>query len=222
LDDRVTPLERSCVITFNYDLAADFALRRDLHIDDALPRTPGSGYPLLKLHGSLNWFYCSTCGQIIPWDLQQFVSEVIKSRSSATAPIKLSPEFTRWHHLVQLGHQVSSAPVLAPPTWNKGEYHRMLSSVWSRAARELKDAENIFVIGYSLPPTDEFFRHLYSLGTAGKAILQRFWVFNPDRTGTVEERFRRLLGPGAEQRFEYFAETFGAAISRISKTFAQN
>ena len=112
---------------------------------------------------------------------------------------------------------MNAEPVLVPPTWNKTDYHRELGSVWSRAAKELSEADSIFVMGFSLPPTDSFFSYLYALGTVGKVPLKRFWVFNPDRAGEVENRFRNLLGPGAEQRFKYFTDTFEEGIQRISE-----
>jgi hypothetical protein len=37
--------------------------------------------------------------------------------------------------------------------------------VWRTAAQHLSEAEHIFIIGYSLPETDQFFRYLYGLGT---------------------------------------------------------
>jgi hypothetical protein len=40
-----------------------------------------------------------------------------------------------------------------------GNAHTGLSSVWRAAATHLAEAENVFIIGYSLPDTDEFFRY---------------------------------------------------------------
>lgn len=109
-----------------------------------------------------------------------------------------------WTVSEQLGlNGLISEPVIVPPTWNKADSHRALESVWARAAKELAESENIFVIGYSMPETDAFFRHLYALGTVGDTTIRRFWVFNPDHT--LEERFRNLLGPGAERAFKFFS-----------------
>jgi hypothetical protein len=91
--------------------------------------------------------------------------------------------------------------------------------VWARAAAELAEAENIFVIGYSLPPSDAFFRFVHALGTVGKKTLRRFWVFNPDNTRTVRGRSESLLGHGARARFEYDPDTFSSAIKEIRKLF---
>jgi hypothetical protein len=115
---------------------------------------------------------------------------------------------------------MTGEPVLVPPTWNKADSHRALEKVWSLAAHELSGAENIFVIGYSMPETDSFFRHLYALGTVGGIMLRRFWVFNPNHS--VERRFHDLLGPGAEDRFEFNPgghNTFSDAINYLLSVF---
>ena len=54
-------------ITFNYDLALDFALHwSDVRFDYTLDEKRSLNFlPLLKLHGSLNWTACEGCGSII-------------------------------------------------------------------------------------------------------------------------------------------------------------
>src|SRR5262249_15169356 len=64
------------LITFNYDLALDYALhfnslRPNYCLDDNV-----QGIPFMKVHGSLNWARCSKleCGAIAPWHLHEFFS----------------------------------------------------------------------------------------------------------------------------------------------------
>jgi len=220
LKQQAFPEQDSCVITFNYDLAIDFALAaRDIAINYALADQLFVGaYPLLKLHGSLNWFTCDSCA-IVAWNLASFAKNRLTNQEiqAKWAPIKLSALTSTFHN--DPGHHIASEPVIVPPTWSKAEHHRLLATVWRRAAQELREAENIYVIGFSLPPTDEFFKYLYSLGTVGDTILRRFWVFDPEPSRSVEQRFRTLLGPGAQQRFMYFRETFGSAIGKIRNEY---
>ena len=125
------------------------------------------------------------------------------------------------HDLNQGARKVTGEPLIVPPTWNKGDSHKALTQIWAQAAQALSKAENIFVIGYSLPPSDAFFRYLYALGTAGDVLLKRFWVFNPAQQ-EVEQRFRALLGSGARERFKYFPMTFTQAIDVIEKEFPKS
>ena len=112
-----------------------------------------------------------------------------------------------------------STPVIVPPTWNKTDYNQTLVNVWRRAAEELSEAENIFVIGYSLPETDAFFRYLYALGSIGDNLIKRFWVFDPDPTGEVEPRFRRFLGRAVERRFKFIKTPFPICVDQIRGEF---
>jgi hypothetical protein len=107
-------------------------------------------------------------------------------------------------------------PVIVPPTWSKAEHHARIEQVWREAARELSEARNIYVIGYSLPATDQFFRYLYAVGSIGDGRLRRFWVFDPEKE--VHARFEALLGPGARGRFKPYEMTFEKAISEISRS----
>ena len=116
-------------------------------------------------------------------------------------------------------HDFEPIPVIVPPTPNKGDDYKKLSRVWNKAAKELEEAVNIFVIGYSFPESDVFFRHLYALGSFSQRSLNRFCVFDPDKTGILENRYRKLLALDSTYRFRYFSETFDQAIKTIRKEF---
>jgi hypothetical protein len=89
--------------------------------------------------------------------------------------------------------------------------------MWAHAANQLAEAENIIVIGYSLPKTDQFFPILYALGTVSRAILKRFWLFDPDKDGAVAKRFREMLGEAALQKFHPTQVSFGSAIGHLQQ-----
>jgi hypothetical protein len=206
-------------ITFNYDLAMDYALNyygsnsynycltEDSNTDEN---------PYLKLHGSINWGICEKCNQIIP----RYIHE---------ANFELWPDTKSVHY--DLGSKLSNKqhcnkplkgpPIIIPPTWNKTGYHEQILNVWTKAAKELETAENIFIIGYSLPDSDLFFRYLFALGSESSTRIKRFWVFNPDSQGGVENRFKELIGRGIESRFRYFAFNFRDAVPIIVEALKQ-
>lgn len=226
LRDEATPRHTVSIITFNYDIAADMALYRagmgpDYGINIS-PIAPESGISdpvlLLKLHGSLNWG-AREDGGAYPLPLEEYFSDKttfnngggfckvpigsqIKEYISKLTPIKMKTE-----------------PFLVPPSWNKADHHQGLSEVWAKAARQLEETEYIFIIGYSLPETDAFFRQLYALGTVGQYPLRKIVVYNPDATGQVDARFQGMLGPGAAARYEYRREMFHLAIPDIKRFF---
>ncbi|MCX6641568.1 MAG: hypothetical protein NTW14_13970 [bacterium] len=102
-------------------------------------------------------------------------------------------------------------PEIIPPTWNKGQNLNSPVKVWKQAAKELSEAKEIIVIGYSLPESDLFFRYLFALGTDSTTRIERFIVCNPDIK--VKEKFEKIIGRGIESRFEFYPFKMGVAIN---------
>jgi hypothetical protein len=210
--------DRVSVITFNYDLCFDYACHfYGLPLNYCLTEPYEVGLKFLKLHGSLNWIKCEgeKCGKAVPWSMRDFFSKRNWAWHSDATEVHLSVS-AHFNSFMHCGF-MPSEPLIVPPTWNKAQYHESIESVWQSAARELATAENIFVCGFSYPPTDEFFRYLYALGTIGQAPFKNFIVFDP--VDTVEKRFSDLLGPAAQGRFRFIEQTFGDAIGTIRSMF---
>ena len=218
-------LKAPTIITFNYDLAIDYALfRYEFPINYCFTSSESQvgEINLIKLHGSLNWFECKDKKSIIPYEIEQ-------------EKIQIS-NFIRYHHgenyhfdiidkikgnkisYKGIDYNVKLDPFIIPPTWDKSIYHQELSTVWSQAALDLSIAENIYIIGYSLPITDSFFRYLYAMGSEGVKIIQRFWVFNPDKAN-VKPRFEEFIGTGIKDRFKFLPITFHQAVSCLNKIY---
>lgn len=205
-------------LTFNYDLALDYTLHYMEgwgHFDYCLSEEADTEkYPLLKLHGSINWGVCPECNKIISFDFDDLHYRQNYLDNVPSIQFKLGTDITQKQHH---GRPLNHPPVLVPPTWNKTGYHEELAHVWSKASRELEEAENIFVIGYSLPETDSFFRYLYALGSESETRIKRFWVFNPDPDGTVKSRFDALIGQGIENRYKFIS----GGLGRFEKAIPQ-
>ena len=207
--------KRDCsIITFNYDLGLDYALygRRilpDYSFGD-IDLTGKKFVTYLKLHGSLNWGKCRKCPKITPYRGFQYTKKVV-GRAYSTIPI-ISP--LKRQKCSYCGELLEEDPFIVPPTWNKTAFHAQIDQVWKRAALELKDAENIFVLGYSFPSTDLFFHYLFALGVDMTTILRGFYVYNPDPS--VKERFEDLLGSGISERFHFYDLSFEEVIQGVS------
>ena len=205
------------VISFNYDLALDYALyTAGLQFGYCLgPGSHTGEMDLLKLHGSLNWSRCGGCDEIVAWDLKQFFGKFdwtpLPGATSGT--LEISGRLSKHSHCA--GKCLRPEPLIVPPTWNKGRFHVQLKNVWQVAATHLAEAENVFVVGYSLPLTDEFFRYFYALGSVGEAVFDLFSVVDPDNG--VAERFRQLLGPAASDSFRPILGTFSGAMSGLRR-----
>jgi len=220
LQNDAIPSQTVAVMTFNYDVAVDYALHfNSLRPDYGFGDPVSGNVPLLKLHGSTNWTWCTECETVVPWELNKFFAKhswQFIDESTKNVLLNVSELFPDFEHC---GKPLAPKPFLVPPTWNKADHHKAIEKVWRKAAVELTDAEHIFIIGYSIPETDAFFRLLYSLGTVGPSPLKRLWIFNVDSSGNTERRFRSLVGPGAESIFRYYPESFDSCLSLIKGEF---
>jgi hypothetical protein len=206
----------TAILTFNYDILVEMGfLGTGFGVDYGIAKDTASQkhIPLLKLHGSLNWTTNTENGDIVPL----FISSVMRNidafalATAKTVVIPITEQLGKNRPKENI--QPDGKPIIVPPSWNKADSHRTISKVWSRAAKELSEASSIYIVGYSLPETDTFFRQLYALGTVGETLLKRFWVFNPDPSR--EAVFRSMLGPGAQDRFRFFPLDFSNSISVI-------
>lgn len=210
----------SAVITFNYDIALDIAISygTNVNVEYFINNEDPSKYPLLKLHGSLNWGKCKNCSRIHPLQATKYLDFINSNlrRNRSEGPSKINLPISKYlPNIACCGEPLSEIPVIVPPTWNKTDYHGAISRVWENAASYLAKAENIFVIGYSLPESDAFFRYLFALGLIGPTRIKRFWVFDPNDTGEVELRYKAILGRGIANRFAYHELPFSKAIELI-------
>ena len=217
---------RTAVLTFNYDVALEYGLYRYsipyfYHLSE--PSNPNV-IDVLKLHGSLSWIRCTNCQlrrvldfpTIFSTFRSHFVSgnPIPKIRATANDGVTMPIATT----FAQFGcpscsHAQAGAAELVPPTWNKTSYQGDILNVWKRAGLHLSVAKNVVIIGYSFPETDQFFKHLFAVGTIGKNRFKNILVVNPD--GRLKPRYEQLLGPTSAKKFEFLAETFEDAIPLI-------
>jgi hypothetical protein len=213
------------VITFNYDVALDYSLQfnsvafdyclqapKETDVKREMMKYNNASIDLLKLHGSLNWALCDECKGISAWTFPEFFKSFNWGMHINTDQVRLeiADKLSKRTHC---DLPMVSGPLIVPPTWNKGRFHKQLASVWRTAASHLAEAENIFVIGYSLPSTDEFFRYFYALGSVGESILNTFCVV--DKDPAVEGRFRAILGPSTARRFTFVRIPFEDSLQGI-------
>jgi hypothetical protein len=206
----------AAVLTFNYDIGLDFALaHQGPSFDYCLDNASNGAIPLCKLHGSLNW----TSGEngtepirVIP------MTEVVKDRSGR--PVHQIRMADYAHLLKQENAGTNFVPFIVPPTDSKMLHRRQISKVWEAAADQLRKASSIYVMGYSMPETDEFFRNFLAIATIGDTVLDRFMVIDPD--GSLGSRYSRLLDGRAKSRFGTQQYTFEESAPILLRQIASD
>lgn len=208
---RENTFERDSIITFNYDLLLDLAFHaKGVGADYCLDTPQEEGYKLLKLHGSMNWAVhenCTTKSGIHVASLDDLLSQ----RSSSGGVQKLGAYASMRKSSCESCSKVGLTPVFVPPTWTKSPSLAGLSNVWAAAAEEIQGAEQIVVIGYSLPPTDTFFQYLLALGLRKNTRLNRVVIVNPDMSPDYGNRFKNIFSQSI--KVQSMSEDFGSAVT---------
>lgn len=208
MNDYASPKTNMSIITFNYDLALDYTLNYyGLPIDYGFSNKTDA-ITLLKLHGSINWVKSKDEGGINILGLSTYLRNTQR-------PIL--------HNITEVELPLSNAiyskteeiPFIVPPTWNKSEYNTDLTNVWHRAALEISEARNIYIIGYSFPRSDAFFKYLYALGTIDNDKIRRLWIVNPDTQGEISHRYEEILGSHIKGKYRYIDSTFSEFIANL-------
>lgn len=189
----------STVVTPNYDVLIERAFKElvggeeshgslySVPITHALTRvaTVFGGkvigpFKLLKLHGSLSWYYSgreSYFGEPI------FDAEVPAGWNTDTDSVEAAKMAVS-----------DKTPLVIPPTFGKSSFfqNETILRVWQNAWRAITDADRVFCIGYSLPRSDLNMIHVLRGASfrPGKVV-----VVNQDPDALI--RYRDLL-PGVD------------------------
>ncbi len=171
---------RATVITFNYDVLVEQAFSETLRVEEhtqqsrahpsllyPVPVTPATAragaalapsdldtFSLLKLHGSLSWYYSGP--EAPPGD------NVYSLMEEGWHP----PSTDRDHWVVD------KEPLVVPPLLEKSAFYanNVLRKQWEMARDAIKSADHVTCIGYSLPPTDLTVRFLLSTAVPDLAV----------------------------------------------------
>lgn len=198
------------IVTFNYDIALDYALHyRNVNYDYRLTNSHADhSLAYCKLHGSVNWLYDGKSQLIRTVD---FPSPNRRYRvDSPTLHMPLAD--MRTHLASSIGCE--DAALLAPPTESKLAQRVKLAPVWRAAADALQKAAEVYVVGFSLPPTDDFVRNFLAVAGVGGMTFQRIVVVNPDPRAA--DRIKSFLSPNLQRRFEWEDAKFEKYVGRFA------
>lgn len=172
----------STVITFNYDVLVEAAamdvLDRVRYSWSSLYRVPvtpaasriaavhgDSGpapFSLLKLHGSVTWYWSRSSA-----DANDPIFDIgLRGGWSLEGVTSFYAE-----HLPSL--VADKVPMVIPPTASKSRFYEnaLIRSQWHQAAKALECADELVIIGYSLPQSDLIVRALLATALNNKAVV---------------------------------------------------
>jgi NAD-dependent SIR2 family protein deacetylase len=226
-------LNHTTFVSTNYDILIDNALLKsqpveipgeglDYGVDftnfDLAENTPErwriwhrpmpSAIKLFKLHGSLNWLYCSTCNALTLTPGMKGVIKLLERTHDKIAKCQTCGTFM--------------SPIIVPPTFYKDMSRVFLSLVWNKTENILRQVDHLIFCGYSFPDADIHIKYLIKRVQTNRLNRKplRFTVINSHPGKKLqqkieeEERFKRFLGA----RVEYTKSTF-AQFARDPRRF---
>jgi len=178
------------VVSFNWDLLLESALtelKRNWNYelrDDKLA--------LLKPHGSVDWFD----------------SETTSIKASLTSPVIEQIGRLRVFQYFRMPRLSSPmTPVIVPPLMRKEWKYKEFDRIWRCVWRALRTADEIHIVGFSLPPEDLHVRFVMRsavrINEETRSTPLRITIVNPDKA--VYLRFDRLM----KSKVNYFESGFG-------------
>lgn len=188
--ERDGSLKQTAFLSLNYDIIIDNVLANkypEYHLDYGIDfinfeREDGWKRPdkdkavlLLKIHGSLNWLYCPTCNHI---ELTPKEKGAIKAFYKAEKCEECGTPMER---------------VIIPPTFYKDMRNPFIQEVFLKADKVLRNAERIFICGYSFPDADLHVKYLLKRAEQYRGEPQEIYVINEhpdkeDRQGEEEKQ----------------------------------
>lgn len=143
----------------------------------------------------INQYFVSPYGKI------EFRNKVDTDQNSPVVPL-----------LLKLHGDVKDCSII-PPTFVKGLYHPGIPDLWKSAYKVLMEANQIRIIGYSLPMTDSYIKYLLKAAITTSFKLEKIDVLCKDENGDVERRFKDFI------KFRNFRFNKGDVISYLGENF---
>lgn len=172
------------ILTTNWDTVVEILFdRQRIPFQTAIEGKAKNSIQLCKLHGSINWFKCNCCGEL----------QIAANKDIAKHLLDDKPEIcSKCHNEARVG-QIVLQPEIITPTMLKTLNSKLFRDIWATAAGELKNANRIIFIGYSLPLAD--FEIRYFLRKHIKKEAKIDVVLAPsDRPQTDSEKWTKAEG----------------------------
>lgn len=124
---------------------------------------------ILKLHGSVNWFWAGTG----PSDILYYRNWTRNEKDNITMGLK---------------------PYIIPPVLDKSSFynHIAIHEIWRQAEELLSNADEIYIVGFSFPQTDSSVKYLFQ--SALRKHQPKIYVVNADTKKHLQINYKPVFG----------------------------
>lgn len=201
------------IISFNYDLIVESLLASankeyNYELGCQVGTSEAQAMPLLKLHGSINLYYCPSCSKVFFFSPRVTRHPVAHGKHSVTNGSHAAhiPEITD-NPLIcrQCSTKDKTAALrhfIIAPTLFKSFTLPALRRLWFTALQALAGASRIYIIGYSLPKADILSHQLFDFARRMSAHNQDVHIINGPKA--VPKRFLHIYGNSLKNEGVYF------------------
>ena len=180
----VSQHEKTNIVTTNYDVCIDRVLDKEgLSYSYIIgSRNKGDAVPLVKMHGSINWFYCENCQALFMPRVEEMIDATKKNIPYAITGVCSNCGASTRHMIV-------------PPTTYKYLIYPPIVEVWN-AGREIFERSSLYVvIGYSFSLADDYIAKML-LKAIGEDPTKEIIII--DKNPEVPEKFKSYVKLHAE------------------------
>jgi hypothetical protein len=126
------------------------------------------GIPLLKLHGSVNWYPADSDPGLVVEDSIVAIDDFESAERQRSLPYPCASEY-----------KAPDIPVIVPPSFLKPDLPNALKAFWSGAAQALSRANVVAFIGYSFPLSDTEMMFFLGRAFSENAGLRAVYLVDP-------------------------------------------
>lgn len=122
--------------------------------------------------------------------------------------------------LIKLHGSADDYNTIIPPTWNKLQSEER-RNYWKRAYDLLNDADEIRILGYSLPHTDTYFKYFLTCCLRNSKKLEKFTVITLDNDNRTRGNYENFFDKNFDI-FEFYSADIEKYLSCIYHAFESN
>ncbi len=166
------------IVTTNYDVCMDQALDNSkIEYSYVIGSQKKEGMPLVKMHGSINWFYCPSCQNVLMptvENMRKSIRNNVPYSVTGICPTCTAP----------------TKQFIVPPTTFKFLIYPPIVQVWN-AGREIFEKSKFYVIiGYSFSLGDDYITKMLLKAIREDPTKQLVVI---DKNAETIEKFRQYL-----------------------------
>ncbi len=191
------------IVTTNYDCCLEKALLyRNIDINTYITERSNckSCIKLIKIHGSINWYYCPHCLNVQEYDIRKIYDYICREH------ISILPRCKNDDYLME--------KLVVLPYYFKPFQVPKIIDIWHKGKDVIANSNLILIVGYSFPDTDDYLRQIFKQSFMSNNTF--VIVINPSETVRAEmEKFSEMIGLDFKNRYIYLQYSAEKIISDV-------